>query len=478
MADEKGIAVKKEDDFSEWYTNVVVKSGVAEYSSVSGCLVLKPLGYEIWERIKNRVDNGFKKLGIKNAYFPLFIPEKLLNKEKEHFEGFTPEVAWVTHAGNTKLDERLAVRPTSETIMYDSYKNWIRSWRDLPLKINQWNNVVRWEFKHPVLLLRTREFLWNEGHTCFATKEEAEAEGKDIINIYKDTTENMLALPGFIGKKTDKEKFAGAEYTITIEHLLPQGKAIQGPDFHYDGQNFSKAFGIKFLNQDEKEQYVYQNTFAISTREIGVMIAVHSDNKGLVLPPEIAPLQIIIIPIFKAEDKEKVLKEAEKLKHYLKEFSVELDERDYYTPGWKYHEYEMKGVPLRIEIGPKDIEKEQVVFARRDNHKKEFVKIKDIEKYAKETLDDIQKSLYKKAKNFLDESTVKITTFKEFSNAINDKKIVLAPFCGDIACEEDIKQKSDGVKSLNMPLEQKSISEKCFCCSKPAKFWVHFGKSY
>lgn len=294
---QEGLTVKKEENFSEWYTQLVQKAELADYTSVSGCIVFRPTSWQIWEKIRDEVDKRIKKMNVKNVNFPLFIPEHLLSKEQEHVKGFSPEVAWVTQAGNTKLAERLAVRPTSEAIMYDSFARWIRSWRDLPLKYNQWSNVVRWEFKHPIPFFRTREFIFNEGHTVFATKKEAEAESMQIINMYKEILEKFLAVPGLVGKKTDKEKFAGAEYTITIESYLPNGKAIQGPDFHHDGQNFAKAYNIKFLNKNGKEEYAWQNTWAISTRMLGVMISLHSDNRGLVLPPKIAPNKIVIIPV-------------------------------------------------------------------------------------------------------------------------------------------------------------------------------------
>ena len=305
--DIKGITVKKDKNFSEWYTQVVQKADLADYTKVSGCIVFKPYAYAIWENIKDIVDGKIKKMGVKNVYFPLLIPESLLKKEKEHVKGFNPEVAWVTHTGNTKLNERLAIRPTSETIMYDSYSKWIRSWRDLPLKLNQWCSVVRWEFKHGIPFLRTREFLWNEGHTVFANKGEAEKECIDILNMYYDVVKNYLALYGVKGKKTEKEKFAGAEYTLSIECFMPNGKAIQGPDSHFDGQNFAKAFNIKFIDKDEKEKYVWQNTWAITTRMIGILIAVHGDDKGLVLPPKIAPNKVVIVPILFKKDKDKVI---------------------------------------------------------------------------------------------------------------------------------------------------------------------------
>jgi len=359
-----GITAQK-GEFSEWFTQIMLKADLADYSEVSGCIVFRPTAYEIWEKIKEETDKRFKKLGIKNCYFPLFIPERLLNKEKEHVEGFAPEVAWVTHAGDTKLNERLAIRPTSETIMYPSYSKWIRSWKDLPLKLNQWNNVVRWEFKHPVPFLRTREFLWNEGHTVYSNKKDAEKEKDEIMNIYKDVCENYLALPGLMGRKTEKEKFAGAEYTITLEFYMPNGKAIQGPDFHHDGQKFAKAYDIKFLDKEGKEQYAWQNTFAITTRMLGIMFAMHSDKKGLVLPPNVASNKIVIIPIFFEKNKNKVLKEANKIKEELSEFNPILDDREEYRPGFKFNEYELKGIPIRIELGSKEIQKKEVTIMRR-----------------------------------------------------------------------------------------------------------------
>jgi prolyl-tRNA synthetase len=472
-----GITAKK-SDFSEWYTQVIQKADLADYTEVSGCIVFKPDSYAIWERIVFEVDKRLKKLGVRNAYFPLFIPEKLLKKEEKHVKGFSPEVAWVTHAGKTKLDERIAVRPTSETIMYDSYSKWIRSWKDLPLRLNQWNNVVRWEFKHPVPFLRTREFLWNEGHTAFATKEEAEAEIKDIINLYKEVLENFLALPGFIGKKTDKEKFAGAEYTISIELLMPNGRAIQGPDAHSDGQNFAKAFGISFLDQNEKKQYVWQNTWAITTRMIGIMLAIHGDDKGAVLPPRIAPLQIGIVPIIFKDSKEKVVKKAKEVEKMLKGYSVKLDDREGYSAGWKFNELELKGVPLRVEIGPKDVEKDQVVVVRRDTGEKEFVKINDLTKKVAETLDAIHNNLFNKAEKFLKDNTVKAEKFDDLKKAIKNQKLVLAPFCGEPACEESIKDKTGGATSRNIPFGQKPIKGKCVHCGKESKFLVYFGKTY
>ncbi|HJO15153.1 MAG TPA: proline--tRNA ligase [Candidatus Pacearchaeota archaeon] len=474
--DNKGITVEK-DEFTEWFTQIMLKADLADYTEVSGCIVFKPTAYEMWENIKDIVDEGYGQLGIRNAYFPLFIPEKFLNKEKEHVKGFSPEVAWVTQAGNTKLNERLAVRPTSETIMYPSISKWIRSYRDLPLKLNQWNNVVRWEFKNPVPFLRTREFLWSEGHTAFATQKEAEAEGKDIIELYDGVCREIMALPSLIGRKTEKEKFAGAEYTISMEFYMPNGKAIQGPDFHHDGQKFAKAYGVQFVDKNEKKQYVYQNTFAITTRMLGVMFAVHSDDKGLIMPPMVAPNTVAIIPIFDDKSKKQVLKEAEKIADALEDFGVIYDDREYYRPGFKFNEYEMKGIPLRIEIGKRDLETNSAVVVRRDNGKKESVKIGKLKKYVEETLENIQDNLLKKAEKLLKGAVVSISSFKELESAIKNKKISLTNLCSSVKCEEDLKHKTEGAKVLNID-EKKRVSGKCIICSKKAEYVARVAKSY
>src|SRR3989344_2151912 len=477
--DTKGIEVEK-DEFSEWFTQIMLKADLADYSSVSGMMVYRPRAYAIWESIVREVDKRFKKLGIKNAYFPLFIPEKTLSKEKEHIEGFSPEVAWVTHAGDTKLAERLAVRPTSETIMYESYSKWIRSWRDLPLKLNQWNNVVRWEFKHPVPFLRTREFLWNEGHTVYADKNEAVAEEKDIIGIYKEICEEYLALPSLIGRKSEKEKFAGAEYTVSMEFYMPNGKCTQGPDFHHDGQNFAKAYGIKFLNKQGKEEYAYQNTFAISTRMLGVMFAIHSDSKGLILPPRIAVNKGVIVPILFEDSKEKVLKKAKEIERSLEKYDFILDSREEYKPGFKFNEWELKGVPLRIEIGPKDVEKNEVVLVRRDNGKKETIKIKDLDKKVLEVLEDIQTNLFKKAEKLLKDNILEVGTLQELKKAINDKKIGFVPLSNNKEIEDSLKFESGGAKVLNIPYDQPSGLQKakCIISGKKADYFAYVGKSY
>ena len=383
--DGRGITADK-DEFSDWFTQLMVKADLADYTKVSGCIVFKPTAWAIWEKIVSLVNERIRKFGVSNVYFPLFIPESLLVKEQQHLEGFTPEVAWVEKAGDTTLGERLAVRPTSEAIMYDSFSKWIRSWRDLPLKYNQWSNVVRWEFKQATPFLRTREFIFNEGHTVFATKREAEAEKENVIGMYTDICENYLALPSLVGKKTEKEKFAGADYTISMEFYMPNGKSVQGPDFHYDGQNFSKAYDITFLDENGKKQHAWQNTWAISTRMLGVMFAVHSDDKGLIMPPKVAPNQVVIIPICYEDSRESVMKESKKVFEMLKEHGPILDDREEYKPGFKYNEWELKGIPIRVEIGPKDIEKSSVVVVRRDTNKKESVPIKELKRRTSEML--------------------------------------------------------------------------------------------
>lgn len=474
---EKGISAEK-DEFSDWFTQLMLKADLADYTNVSGCLVFRPGAYAIWEAIRRETDKRFKTLGIKNCYFPIFIPEKTLQKEKEHVAGFSPEVAWVTQAGEHKLSERLAIRPTSETIMYESYSKWIRSHRDLPLKLNQWNNVVRWEFKHPIPFLRTREFLWNEGHTVFATKKEAEAEKDDIINIYREICEDFLALPSLIGRKSEKEKFAGAEYTISMEFYMPNGKAIQGPDFHHNGQTFAKAYDIKFLDQNGKEQYVYQNTFAISTRMLGVMFAVHSDDKGLILPPKIAPNQLVIVPILFDATRAQVIKKANELKSALSDFNPIVDDRDDQSPGFKFNEWELKGIPIRIEIGPKDLKANSVVVVRRDTGKKQDIKISSLKKELPKILDDIQTSLFKKAQKLLKDAIVQVSTLKDAKSQIANKKIVLAPLCTKRKCEDRMKFDLEGSKVLNIPDKQPQKKGKCMVCRADAEYLAYVGKSY
>ncbi|MFC1755326.1 proline--tRNA ligase, partial [Thermoproteota archaeon] len=401
-----GITAKKEDDYGEWFSQIIIKAELVEYTDVSGCYVYRPDSYEIWQKVQAFMDNEFRKRGVRNAYFPLFIPEKLLSKEAEHVEGFTPEVAWVTHTGSSKLAERLAVRPTSETIMYDSYKKWIRSWRDLPLKINQWCNVVRWEFKNPVPFIRSREFLWQEGHNVFATKQEVEKDVMEMLDVYADTYKEMYAVPVIKGYKSESEKFAGADFTTTCEVFLPNGKAAQGCTSHNLGQNFAKAIGITFLDNDEKKKFPFQNSWGFSTRTIGIMIGMHSDNKGLVLPPKVASIQAVIVPILFENTKDDVLKKCSEIKQELSDdIIVMLDDREEYTPGWKFNDWEMKGVPIRIELGPKDIEKDQAVIVRRDTGKKDFIKLSDLKKTIAAELEKMQKELYETALKMREDNT-------------------------------------------------------------------------
>jgi len=472
----KGLTAER-DEFSEWFSQIMLKADLADYSSVSGCIVYKPTAYAIWESIKGEVDRRFKKIGIQNVYFPLFIPERTFERLKEHTAGFKPEVAWVTHAGDTKLSERLAIRPTSETIMYESYSKWIRSHRDLPLKYNQWNNVVRWEFKHPVPFLRGREFLWNEGHTAYATKKEAEAEGDKIIKIYRDVCENYMALPSLIGRKSEKEKFAGADYTISMEFFMPNGKAIQGPDFHHDGQHFAKAYDISFLDESGERQYVWQNTFAISTRMLGVMFAIHSDSKGLVLPPKMAPNKVVIVPILFEDSKAEVLDKAYELEKKLRKYDVILDDREEYKPGFKFNEWDLKGIPLRIDIGPKDVELNQAILVRRDTGKKEVVKFSEISKRVSRVLDDIQNDMFDKAKRLLFDNIVEVFSLSDLKKVVKGRKIAFAPLCKD--ADEGLREKT-GAKVLNIPkLQPVSLKDsKCVISGGKADYFAYIAKSY
>ncbi|MBI3036482.1 proline--tRNA ligase [Candidatus Woesearchaeota archaeon] len=474
-----GLTAKKSEDFSEWYTQLIAKAELADYTKVSGCMVLRPYGYAIWEKIVKEVDSRLKKMGVQNCYFPLFIPESLLKKEEQHVKGFAPEVAWVTHASDTKLDERLAVRPTSETIMYDSVSKWVRSWRDLPLKLNQWNNVVRWEFKHPTPFIRTREFLWCEGHTAFATKEEAEQEINDIMALWKEITENYLALAGVAGRKGEAEKFAGALASYSIEYFLPNGKAAQGPDAHFDGQNFAKAFDITFLNEEGKKDYVWQNTWAITTRMLGIIAMVHGDDHGLIIPPRIAPIHAVIVPILFEDSKKDVLAVAEKIRKELEKenIAVEVDARETYTAGWKFNEWELKGVPIRIELGPRDLEKQQLVLFRRDTMQKETAKITAAAAAVKRKLDEIQQSMLSKSRQQLESSIVAVKSVPEIAAAVKAKKAPKGFFCGSAKCEAEIKEKADGVTSRCMTLDSSDKKGRCVVCGKEGTV-TYFGKAY
>jgi prolyl-tRNA synthetase len=475
---EEGISVKKLDNFSEWYTQIIKKADLIDYSKVSGCLVFKPSSFVLWESAKEYFNKKIKKDGVENVYFPLLIPEKLLKKESKHIEGFSPEVAWVTHVGNRKLSERLAIRPTSETLMYDSYSKWIRSWKDLPLRYNQWCSVVRWEFKNPVPFLRTREFLWQEGHTVFSTKKEAEKEASKILNFYEDLFKDIFAVPVLKGKKSEKEKFAGADYSLSIETLLPNGKAIQGATSHHLGQNFSKPFDIKFIDKNEKKQYAWQNSWGFSTRSLGIMIAIHGDDKGLILPPKIAPIKAIIVPILFEKTMKKVLNKSKEIQRKIGSTISKIDSRTDYTPGWKFNNWEMRGVPIRIEIGPRDVEKKQVVMVRRDTGEKIIVKEKEIKNKFKELLKEIQENLFNNAKKFLDSNIIKTDNLEGLKKAIKNKKIAFVPWCGCSHCEEKLKDKTSGAKSLNIPFNQKKLNKKCIGCKSKAEYYTYFAKSY
>ena len=465
-----------EDDFAQWYTDVVKKAELCDYSSVKGCMIIKPAGYAIWEQIQNQLDAEFKKTGVENVYMPMFIPESLLQKEKDHVEGFAPEVAWVTHGGLEPLTERMCVRPTSETLFCDFYANEIQSYRDLPKVYNQWCSVVRWE-KTTRPFLRSREFLWQEGHTAHATAQEAQERTVQMLNVYADFLKDVLAIPVVKGQKTDKEKFAGAEATYTIEALMHDGKALQSGTSHNFGDGFAKAFGIQYTDKDNTLKYVHQTSWGMTTRLIGAVIMVHGDDSGLKLPPKVAPVQIMVIPI--QQKKEGVLDKAYELRDRLiaKGFRVKADDTDK-SPGWKFSECEMRGVPFRIEIGPKDIENNKCVFVRRDTREKIEVSLDEVETKAAELLDTIQKDMYETAKAHLEAHTYKAVNWDEFAQIINTKPgFIKAMWCGDVECEDKIKDEF-AATSRCMPFEQESLSDKCVCCGKPAKKMVYWGRAY
>ncbi len=469
----------KKADIAEWYPEVIRESGLADYSIISGCMVIKPYGYAIWEKIQDFLNKEFKKTGHKNAYFPMFIPESLLKKEAEHFQGFVPEVAWIEQKEEEKKSgERYALRPTSETIICDSFSKWIRSWRDLPVLINQWCNVVRWETKVTRLFLRTREFLWQEGHTAHATKEDADKEVFQMLEIYKNLAEKIMAVPILSGNKSELEKFAGAEYTTCIEGLMPDGRALQMGTSHYLGQNFSKPYNIKFVDKDEKEKFVHTTSWGVSTRLLGALIMVHGDDKGLILPPKLAPIQVVIVPILFEDTKEKVLKKAVDVKESLEKscLEVHLDDRNEYTPGWKFNEWEIKGVPLRIEIGPKDLEKDQITLVRRDTGEKKAIKPDDVKTVLK-TLDDIQSNLLAKATAVMETNIKEVKEKADFKKQIENKKMILVIWCESKECEEKIKEETTATSRV-IPLDQKITKGKCVYCGQPAERKAYFAKCY
>lgn len=469
----------KEKDFSQWYVDVVRKTELADYTTIKGCMVIRPYGYGLWENMQAGLDRRIKETGHKNAYFPLFIPESLLKKEAEHVKGFAPELAWVTEGGSQKLEERLAIRPTSEAIICSLYSKWVRSWRDLPILINQWVNIVRWE-KVTRLFLRTTEFLWQEGHTAHKNEQEAEGETLKILNqVYRDYIENDLAIPVIVGRKTEKEKFAGALHTYTLEALMTDGKVLQAGTSHNLGQNFAKAFNIKYLDEDQQEKYVWQTSWGTTTRLIGALVMVHGDDRGLNLPPKVAPVQVIIIPIMFDKTKKEVRNKAEDIITILKkDFRVEIDGRDEYTPGWKFNEWEMKGVPLRLEIGPKDLAKGQVMVVRRDTGEKMAVKEEKLVETVEKLLNNIQENLFNKAKSFLQKNIREVSDYNKFKEVIEKKRgLIKTYWCGNKDCEDKIKEETKASIRC-IPFEQEEASGKCIYCGKESSTLVYFARAY
>ena len=465
-----------EEDFAKWYTDVVRKAELADYTDTKGCIAIRPYGYAIWENIQKYADEKFKENGVKNVYFPVLIPEDLLQKEKDHVEGFAPEVAWVTEAGGEKLEERYCIRPTSETMFSTLYSKWLKSWRDLPMIYNQWCNVLRWE-KETRPFLRSREFLWQEGHTIHETSEEAKKFTMDMLDVYADVIENLLAIPVLKGKKTKKEQFAGADATYTVETLMHDGRALQGGTSHYFAQNFTKPFDVKFQNREGKEEYAYQTSWGISTRLIGAVIMAHGDNRGLKLPPKVAPIQVVIVPVAmqKAGVKEKATELYEALK---KNFRMELDLRDNYTPGFKFNDWEMRGVPIRIEIGPRDIENGVAVLVRRDTLEKETVELSNLENRISELLEQIQKDMYEVCLKRRKEKTTVAYSLDEILKNLNENQgYVKTMWCGETECENKVKEVT-GAHSRCIPFEQEHLADTCAICGKKATKMIVWGRQY
>ena len=465
-----------EDDFAKWYTDVVRKAELADYTDTKGCIAIRPYGYAIWENIQNYADKKFKEVGVTNLYMPVLIPESMLEKEKDHVEGFAPEVAWVTMGGGEELEERLCIRPTSETMMSTMYSKWVSSWRDLPILGNQWCNVLRWE-KETRPFLRSREFLWQEGHTIHETKEEAEKRTLQMLDIYAEVIENVLAIPVLKGKKTEKEKFAGAEATYTVETLMHDGRAIQAGTSHYFGQNFTKPYDVKFQNREGKEEYPYQTSWGISTRLIGATIMAHGDNRGLKLPPKVAPIQVVVVPVMMKKEGvvEKTTEVYEKLKQ---EFRAEIDLRENYTPGYKFNDWELRGVPIRIELGPRDIENNVCVIVRRDTLEKQTIDLDEINKKIKETLEDIQKNMYEQSKKIREERTTVASNLDEFVKNIEEKQgYIKTMWCGKEECENKIKELT-GAHSRCIPFTQEKLGNKCVYCGDNAEIMVIWGRQY
>ena len=465
-----------DEDITRWYTDIVLKAELADYAATKGCIAIRPYGYAIWENIQKYTDEKFKAVGIENYYMPSLIPESLLQKEKDHVEGFSPEVAWITIAGGEELEERLYVRPTSEPIISSMYSKWLNSWRDLPILGNQWCNVVRWE-KETRPFLRSREFLWQEGHTIHETHEEAETTTLMMLEIYADVIENLLAIPVIKGKKTESEKFAGAESTYTVECMMHDGRALQSGTSHNLGQHFTKVFDVKFQNREGKDEYAYHTCWGISTRLIGGIIMAHGDNRGLKLPPKVAPVQVVIVPI--AQHKEGVLDKAFELKQELsKEFRVKIDDRDKYSPGYKFNYWEMKGVPVRIEMGPRDIENGECIIVRRDTGDKQTVKLENLNETISKLLEDIHSNMFEMCKKRMEEKTTLALNIEEFKNNMETNQgFIKAMWCGKEECEDKIKELT-GAKSRCIPFEEEKISDKCVCCGEHAEHMVVWGRQY
>lgn len=473
-----GITVKKSDDFSEWYNQVVLKAELADYAPIHGFMIIRPHGMQLWEGIQSFFDARIQSLGVQNAYFPLLIPESFFTKEKEHAEGFSPEVAWIAQDENSKAEERLAIRPTSETMMYDMYSKWIRSHRDLPLKINQWCNVVRWEIKATKLFLRTREFLWQEGHCAYSTHEEEKADTLKYLHEYAHLARELLAIPVIEGRKTKAERFAGADDTFTIEGFMPDGKALQMGTSHDLGQNFARVFNIRFSGDDEKEHTPYQNSWGISTRLIGAVIMAHGDDKGMVIPPRLARSKIVIVPILFDATRVAVLDAAKKMEKDLRLFGAWTDSRENYSAGWKFNEWEMKGIPLRIELGPRDVASQQCVLVRRDTGEKKTVSLHEIHRVVETELEAMHQAMLQKQEKWVKDQTLTVKTMKEFEKALDERKLIRALFCGAPACEKELKEKTTAT-SRCIPLDEKPVKGGlCVHCGSAAEYHTLFSKAY
>ena len=495
---------RKAENFSSWYSEVLLKAELIDYYDISGCYILRPWAFSMWEVVQQDLDKRIKSMGVKNCYFPLFVSEGALNAEKEHVEGFTPEVAWVTRSGSSNLTSPIAIRPTSETVIYPYMSKWIRSHRDLPLKINQWCNVIRWEFKHPTPFLRTREFLWQEGHTAHEKEEAARAEVLEVLDMYADVYKDLLAVPVIKGEKTRREKFAGADYTMSTEAFIPAtGRGIQAATSHGLGQNFAKIFKIEFENESSQKCQVWQNCWGFTTRSLGIMIMLHGDDQGLVIPPRVAPVQVVLIPIMQDDcNAEQMKSDLVRMEEELKSRSVRtvIDDSSSRTPGWKYNHWEMKGVPLRLEYGPKDMQAGSVRLVRRDNRAKFDVSVEQLGEQVEKTLQDIQQSLYESALKVQEEHTRKVTGLEEFMEVTGKGMMAVAPSCNRKACEEAVVEKSKGpargspsheeeqetdamlgsLKALCIPSQQDEVAEgtRCFACDHPATCHILWGKSY